>query len=66
MYIIVKGKVVYQYNRSDLGNLPMVIATINDGEKVGQLQSGESGLRHHAAICVEDTDLLVFNRSLVY
>lgn len=37
MYVIVKGRVAFELESPDYGNMPIVIQTMGDGEAFGQL-----------------------------
>lgn len=37
LYVILKGRIAVQINSSEYGNLPVVVATLNDGEQFGEL-----------------------------
>ncbi len=37
LYVILKGRVAVSINSPEYGNLPVVVATLNDGEQFGEL-----------------------------
>ena len=70
MYVIVKGKVAVQIIKEELGNLPLVISLLGDGDHFGQLtyqegKSKEKIRRKTTCITVEDSLLFVMNRQMV-
>ena len=56
-----------EVTKPELGDLPMIIATLKDGEVFGRLTLGEgcdTVQRPATCITVEDTDVLMIKKSL--
>lgn len=66
-FVVVKGRVSLEVKQPMLGNVPLVISSVNDGQLFGVLTfgKGEDNVkqrRPYTAVAVEDTDILRINR----
>lgn len=66
-YVVVKGRISIEVKQPALGNVPIVISSLSDGQLFGVLTVGKGTenfkqKRAFSAVAVEDTDILRINR----